>query len=134
MGESLIMEWKINSDITREEAVKTIEEKILFLQELTEVNDIKKAFTDIYSELKSIFISKEILEKLEIKMIYQENVYSKERNKENIILAKDKVIKYLNRIVISLKSDLNDNDILTENITIYILKKIMNNLDRKSVV
>ncbi len=42
MDESLIMECNINLNVTKEDAVKIIDEKILFLQELTEVSDIKK--------------------------------------------------------------------------------------------
>lgn len=119
------MNCNINSNITIEEAIKFVEEKRLYLQELTEVKDIKKAFADIYTEFKNIFISKEILDKLEINMIYQENIYSKERTKKSINQTNDKVIKYLDRVLIELKHD--NNDILTENIVICILKKIMIN-------
>lgn len=125
MGKELIMEYNING--SREEAVKTIEEKILFLQEATEVNEIKEVFSKIYSEMKNIVASNEILDKLEMKMVYQDNIYSKERTKENIFIAKNKVIKYLSEVVLNIKNNLDNNNALSENIEINILKRILNN-------
>lgn len=61
MGESVIMDCNINSKINKEEAVKSIEKNILFLQNTTEVKEIKKALPEIYSDLRSIFTSKEML-------------------------------------------------------------------------
>lgn len=121
------MECNIALNLSKEEALKVIDKNILLLQKITEVYDIKKALKEVHSEIKNILASREVLDKLDSKMIYQDNPYSKDRTKENILQAKERVIKYLDEIVLNIKSDFDTNDMLTENSAIIIVKRILNN-------
>lgn len=127
MGESLEMECNVALNLSKEEALKVIDKNILLLQKITEVDDIKKALKEVHSQIKNILASREVLDKLDSKMIYQDNPYSKDRTKENILQAKERVIKYLDEIVLNIKSDFDTNDMLTENSAIIIVKRILNN-------
>lgn len=121
------MDSNISLNISKDDAKKFIKEKITYLEGLIEINDIKVAFNNIISEMKEILYSKEIFDELEVKIMYQENIYSKDRTKNNIFLARERVVKYLNEILLDINKDLKNDDKITEDIAIVIIKKILNN-------
>lgn len=108
-------------------AIDTINEQIKILESLEDTTMIKQSFKEVTTKMSNVLSSKEILDELKSKAIYQENSFSKERTKENILKAKDRVLDYLRELERLIKINLSENDDIPEDVAIIVLKRILNN-------
>lgn len=113
------------------ESIKIIDEQINLLKNLEDINTIKQEFKEVIKRIADIITSKDVLDRLKTKAIYQENEYSKERTEENILKAKIRVIEYLEDILNDVKNKFNDlidyNNEFSQESAILAVKKILNN-------
>lgn len=107
---------------------KIIKEQIELLRNLHDIDEIKNAFKQINVNLLEILDSSEVLEKIKSKEIYLDNEYSKIKTKENIIKAKEKVMEYLEELIVETNNIFSTlNDEISEEVAIIIIKRILNN-------
>ncbi len=107
---------------------KIIKEQIELLKNLHDIDEIKNAFKQINLNIRQALDSSEVLSKIKSKEIYLENEYSKIKTKENIIKAKEKVMEYLEELIVeinNISSTLNDE--ISQEVAITIIKRILNN-------
>lgn len=121
----------VNLKYDKDLSIKLLNHEINLLKNLEDINEIKKAFKNITKQLNNIVNSKYVIDKLKSKTIYQENYYSRDRAKENILHAKENVIDYLEEILNDINNMSNNltcakGDFSQEN-ALIIVKKILNN-------
>jgi len=121
----------IKLKIEWEKSIEIINQHITLLKSLEDVDKIDRTFKEMIINMNKILDSKEVIEKLKVKTNFQVNDYSKEKNKENAIKARENVIDYLDEILIYIKAnDYNLTDYNTEfskEVAILIVRKILNN-------
>lgn len=131
MGETLKMDHDAKLKGDKVESIKIIDEQINLLKNLEDINTIKQEFKEVIKRIADIITSKDVLDRLKTKAIYQENEYSKERTEENILKAKIRVIEYLEDILNDVKNKFNDlidyNNEFSQESAILAVKKILNN-------
>lgn len=131
MGEALKMKYDLNLKLGREAIINIIDEQINMLKNPEDTDTIKQIFKNVIRNMDSILSSKEALDELKSKSLYQENEYSKEKNKENIVKAKEILIDYLEDILSNIKSTptelISYDDVFSKETAILIIKKILNN-------
>lgn len=125
------MTHSINLKVDKEVSIKVISEQINLLRNLKDVSTIKQDFKYVIREINTILDSNEVIDKLKLKSIYQENEYSVEKTKQNILKAKEKVIDYLEDILDHIENNINElidyNNEFSEEVAILIVKKILSN-------
>lgn len=107
---------------------RIIKKQIEILNDLQDINEIKNAFKQINVNMREVLDSSEVLSEIKSKEIYLENEYSKIKTKESIIKAKQKVMEYLEELIVeinNISSTLNDE--ISQEVTITIIKRILNN-------
>lgn len=107
---------------------KIIKEQIELLKNSHDVDEIKNAFNQINASLREVLDSSEVLAKIKSKEMYLENEYSKIKTKESIIKSKEKVMEYLEELIVeisNISSTLNDE--ISQEVAITIIKRILNN-------
>lgn len=121
------MKYSFNIGVSNDIAIDIINKNISKFDHEEDIDIIKQLFQEALVDIRNIFSSEDVIKILKSKMMYHENIYSKERTKENIFKARDRVVQYLREIIQNININVNINDELTEDIAIIILKRILNN-------
>lgn len=107
---------------------KIIKEQIDILKDLQDINEIRNAFKQINLSIREVLDSNEVLAQIKSKEMYVENEYSKIKTKESIIKAKEKVMEYLEELIVeinNISSTLSDE--ISQEVAITIIKRILKN-------
>lgn len=125
------MIYGIKLKFDREKSIQLIKEQIDIFNGIEEISTINSAFRNLVREINNILYSKEIVDKLKQNFLYQENEYSEQKTKENIKSAKERVISFLEDIIDYINNNdcklINNNAELPNEISILVLKRILNN-------
>lgn len=125
------MSCNIHLKVDGETCLKIVSEQINKLNNLDNINEIKNEFKDVTKNINNIISSREVVEKLKSKSMYQENEYSMEKTKESILKAKERVIGYLKDVLQCIEDNYvkctNYNSEFSKDTSILIIKKILNN-------
>lgn len=124
------MSNSIKLKINKDEAISKIKKLIAKMNTIDDTEEIKENFKVTIYEINEIIYSQEVIDKLKIKNYYQENKYSAQTTKENILNAKRNTIEYLEELVeyISQQECIEDGECkLKKEEEIYIVEKILNN-------
>jgi hypothetical protein len=125
------MKIDVKLKISKETSIESIDKQINLLRSIEDVNKIKQELNNISKNVSDILDSRDIIDKLKLKCLYQENEYSKDKTKNSILDARDRAIGFLEEIVDDIKSDLNKsidtNSDFSLEIALGIIRKILNN-------
>lgn len=131
MGETLKMKYDLNLKLDKEIIIKTIIEQINVLKNSEDADSIKLIFKNVIENMAELLNSQQVISELKSKSLYQENEYSKQKNKENIIKTKEGMIDYLENILNYVKSNsiesLSYIDDFSKEAANLVIKKILNN-------